>query len=60
MSKVITFLKEVRVELGKVSWPTTSQIINYTLVVIALSLFLAIYLGALDFLFTWILQKFVL
>lgn len=60
MNNILTFLKEVRVELSKVSWPTRSQTVMYTLVVIGLSLSVAVYLGALDFLFELGLNKFIL
>jgi len=60
MAKVIQFLKEVKHELLKVSWPTKSQIIHYTMVVIAISLAVAAFLGLLDFIFEWILNKFVI
>lgn len=48
MNNISTFLKEVRVEMAKVSWPTRKQTVLYTLVVIGLSLFLAVFLGLLD------------
>ena len=59
MNRVLTFLKEVRTELGKVSWPTRNQLIRYTGVVLGLCLFFAIYLGALDSGFAWILGRLV-
>lgn len=60
MTKVIQFLKEVRHELSKVSWPTRSQIVQYTWMVIAISLAVAIFLGLLDFIFEYLLNKFVI
>ncbi|OGN07871.1 MAG: preprotein translocase subunit SecE [Candidatus Yanofskybacteria bacterium RIFCSPHIGHO2_01_FULL_45_42] len=60
MEKLITFLKEVKIELAKVSWPNRKQTVQYTLVVIGISLFIAFYLGALDAVFGYILQKFLL
>jgi preprotein translocase subunit SecE len=60
MNKIIQFLKEVRIELTKVTWPTRKQLIKYTLIVIALSLVLAAFLGALDSLFSYLLNIFVL
>jgi len=60
MNKVIEFLKEVKVELSKVSWPTRRQTVNYTLIVIGISLFLAIFLGFLDIGFEYILNKFII
>ena len=59
MNKIIQFLKEVKGELSKVSWPTKSQIIQYTIVVVAISLATAIFLGLLDFVFEWLLNKFI-
>jgi preprotein translocase subunit SecE len=59
MNTAITFLREVRVELGKVSWPSRRQLLLYTGVVIGLSLAIAIYLGGLDTLFAWILTRLV-
>lgn len=60
MDKIITFLKEVRVELAKVSWPTRNQTVLYTLVVIGISLFVAVFLGLLDFGYKTIIDKFLL
>ena len=59
MDKIITFLKEVRVELAKVSWPTRKQIIVYTTVVIGLSLFFAVILGVLDIFYEFLINKFL-
>ena len=58
--KITTFLKEVRLEAKKVSWPTKKEITRYTLIVIGISAVVAMYLGGLDFLFTKILEKFIL
>ena len=60
MDKATRFLKEVKSELSKVSWPTKNQIIQYTVVVVALSLAIAVFLGVLDFVFEWLLNKFVI
>ncbi len=58
--KGIDFLKEVRIELKRVTWPTRQQTIKYTLIVIGLSLAVAAFLGGLDFLFSWLLDRFVI
>ncbi len=60
LGKIITFLKEVRVELKKVNWPTRNETIKYTLIIIGVSLAVAIFLGGLDFIFTWLIGKFVI
>jgi preprotein translocase subunit SecE len=59
-NRISIFLKEVRVELKKVNWPTRRDTIKYTLIVIGLSFAVAIFLGGLDFLFTWLVSKFLL
>lgn len=48
----INFFKEVRVELKKVTWPTRSEVIKYTIVVIAVSAIVGVYLGVLDLAFS--------
>lgn len=58
--KINTFLKEVKLEVKKVNWPTRQQTIRYTLIVLGISLSIAIFLGGLDFLFTMLLEKFIL
>lgn len=57
---LIRFFKEVRIEMKRVNWLTRREVFNYTVVVIAISLAVGIYLGALDFLFSWLLGVFVL
>ncbi len=58
--RITTFLKEVKVELKKVNWPTKQETIKYTLIVIGVSLAVMIFLGGLDFLFTWLIGKYIL
>lgn len=60
MNKVSQFLKEAKAELMKVNWPTRKQAINYTLIVIGISLAVAFFLGSLDYLFSYGLKTFIL
>ncbi len=60
MNKVITFLLEAKVELSRVNWPTRKQITMYTLLVIAISLAVAFFLGSLDFLFSSLVTRFLI
>ncbi len=48
MRKIIQFLREVRVELGKVVWPTRREALKTTAIVIVFSLFVAVFLGLID------------
>jgi len=46
------FLGEVKGEMKHVSWPTKNQAWGYTVLVIIISIFIAIYLGFFDWLLT--------
>jgi len=60
MNKILNFLKDVKIELSKVVWPTREQTIQYTLVVLGMSLAIALFLGGLDLVFQWVLNMFIL
>jgi preprotein translocase subunit SecE len=53
------YLNETKAELKHVIWPTKSQTIFYTVVVVALSVFIAYFLGFFDFLFSQGLGKII-
>ena len=46
------YLTESVAEMRKVVWPNRQQTIQYTIVVIILSVGLAVFLGALDYVFS--------
>ena len=50
------YIKESVAEMKKVTWPTQKETRNYTFLVIGISAVVAIYLGALDYLFNWLLE----
>ena len=52
MTKPLTFLREVKIELSKVVWPTRKETLRLTLVVIVASLIVGVYIGGADYLFT--------
>lgn len=60
ISKITTFLRESFLEMKKVNWPTRDETFQYTLIVIGISMAVAAFLGTLDFIFTILLNKFVL
>ncbi len=60
MAKITEFLKDVKTELGRVSWPTKKQTAQYTAVVILMSLAVAAFLTAWDSIFGFILNKLLL
>ncbi len=48
MQKITTFFESVKVELGKVTWPTRKETIATTTVVITIVFLISVYLGACD------------
>ncbi|PJE59864.1 MAG: preprotein translocase subunit SecE [Candidatus Portnoybacteria bacterium CG10_big_fil_rev_8_21_14_0_10_44_7] len=58
--KIWQFIREAKSELKKVTWPTKKDTTRYTLIVIGVSLGVALFLGLCDFIFSWLLNKFIL
>lgn len=58
--KIPPFLKEVRLEIRKVNWPTRQETLKYTLIVIASSVVVAVFLGGLDYIFSAIISRFLI
>ena len=47
----LDFIRDVRSELRKVAWPTQREAINLTVVVLAFSVAVGLFLGGIDFVF---------
>jgi len=60
MGKFVNYIKDTRGELSHVSWPTKRQWITYSILVIIISVLVALYLGFFDYIFSLVLQKFIL
>lgn len=60
MQKVIDFLLGAKAELQKVNWPSRQTLIQYTIIVVLMSIFVAIFLGALDTFFGYLVNRFLL
>jgi preprotein translocase subunit SecE len=58
-NKLTNYLRDSYQELKKVVWPSRQETTNLTLVVVGISLGVAALLGALDFLFTWVLERYI-
>jgi preprotein translocase subunit SecE len=51
------FLRDVRAELKKVTWPARPEVISTTIVVIAATIFFGFYLVLMDIVFSWLIGK---
>ena len=49
MGRIVQFFREVRIELGKVVWPTRREALKITGIVILFCTIVALFLGAIDF-----------
>ncbi|MFA6427955.1 MAG: preprotein translocase subunit SecE [Candidatus Buchananbacteria bacterium] len=58
LNKISNYLKESYQEMKKVTWPTRQQTINYSLLVIGISLGVAIFLGVIDYILIFGMEKF--
>jgi len=59
INNFVNYIKETKVELKNTNWPSKNQTMNFTLLVIGLSVAVSIFLGAFDMLFVYLLGKFV-
>lgn len=55
--KPVSFLKEVKQELDRVVWPTKTEVLELTILVIVVSVLVGAYVGGLDLLFTSLMDR---
>ncbi len=60
MTKLAKYIKASFLEMKKVTWPTKKETVDYTVLVIGVSLAVAAFLGGLDFIFQKGLEMFLL
>ncbi len=58
--KIKSFLKEVYVEMKRVSWLSRNDIIKYTAIVLAVTVIVSFFLGGLDYIFSSAIKMFIL
>jgi preprotein translocase subunit SecE len=51
------FLKEVRAEVKKVTWPSRNEVYSTTIVVIMATIFFGFYLYVMDLLFSYVIKQ---
>lgn len=60
MSKsIIKYFTDIKAEISKVTWPTREQTFKMTITVLVFSIFFAIFLGGIDYIISFLLNKFV-
>ncbi len=53
---LVRYFRDTRAELRKVRWPSRSEAWSLTKIVLAVTLGMAVFLGALDLFFGWVLR----
>jgi len=59
-ARIKKFFSEANTEIRHVNWPTRQEATRLTLIVIGIALGLAIFLGAFDYLFSFLIKNFIL
>jgi preprotein translocase subunit SecE len=55
--RFISFLKEVKVEIKKVTWPSRNEVYSTTIIVILATFFFGFYLYFMDIILSWLLAR---
>lgn len=55
--RFFVFLKEVRAEIKKVTWPSKNEVYSTTVVVIIATFFVGFYLFFMDIIFSWVIAR---
>jgi preprotein translocase subunit SecE len=56
---ITNYLRETKTEMSHVNWPSRRQGIVFSLIVVVISVAVAVFLGAFDFIFSKILSLFI-
>jgi len=55
--RFISFLKEVKIEVKKVTWPSRNEVYSTTIIVILATFFFGFYLYFMDIILSWLLAR---
>ncbi len=56
-NRIIPFLREVRAEMKKVTWPSRNEVYSTTIVVIVATIFFGFYLYFMDLIFSYVVKQ---
>ena len=59
MNRIKLFFADSAQEFKRINWPTFPETRKLTLIVIGMSIFLALFLGAMDFIFGYLLNTII-
>jgi len=59
LKNVQQFVEEVQIEMKRVTWPDREQLRNATFVILVFVIILAIIIGAMDAVFSWLVRTII-
>jgi preprotein translocase subunit SecE len=59
MSRISEYLKDTKGELKHVTWPSKRQATLFTVIIVVFSFIVAVFLGAFDLFFAYLLKFFI-
>ncbi|MBS3735889.1 MAG: preprotein translocase subunit SecE [Candidatus Bipolaricaulota bacterium] len=57
LDTVVGFLRNVRSEIKKVSWPSQSEVITMTILILGMVILLSAYIGGIDMVYKNLIQR---
>jgi len=54
--KAAQFLRDVRTEMSKVSWPKKEELLNSTIIVAVVSVLFTIFIFSVDYILSWVMR----
>nr|MBC7245118.1 preprotein translocase subunit SecE [Chloroflexota bacterium] len=55
-NRIVKYLKEVRAEIRKVTWPSRSEVLRLSAIVIAVLVVMSIFMALVDYAFSWLMR----
>jgi len=59
VDRIVNYLKGVRTEIARVSWPTRAELVSLTILIVILMVIMTIYIWGVDGLLGTLLKAFV-
>ncbi|HHK66868.1 preprotein translocase subunit SecE [Candidatus Acetothermia bacterium] len=59
IDRIVNYLKGVRAEIARVSWPTRSELISLTVLIVILMVIMTVYIWGVDGILSTLLKVFV-
>ncbi|MBC7262706.1 MAG: preprotein translocase subunit SecE [Chloroflexi bacterium] len=55
-NRIVKYLKEVRAEIRKVTWPSRQEVLRLSAIVIAVLVVMSAFMAIIDYAFSWLMR----